>query len=49
VFSSQEIGATTIALTGENGIKSVQVDHLLAIMFETISRIQEEHLVIIHC
>lgn len=43
------VGATTIALTGQDGMQVDQVTYLLAVPSRSTARIQEGHLVIIHC
>jgi D-sedoheptulose 7-phosphate isomerase len=48
--TAHEKQAITIALTGERGLQeSASADHVLAVPSGTTARIQEEHLVIIHC
>jgi D-sedoheptulose 7-phosphate isomerase len=46
--AAREKGAVTIALTGEKGIKSGEVDHLLAVPSDVTSHIQEVHLMLLH-
>lgn len=46
---ANRVGATSIALTGQKGLVDVEVDHLLAVPSIKTARIQEGHLVIIHC
>ncbi len=46
---AQAQGALTIALTGQAGLQEMNADYVLAVPAESTARVQEEHLVIIHC
>lgn len=46
--AAREKGATTIALTGKNGVQGTEVDYPVAIPSSVTRSIQEEHLAIIH-
>ena len=41
-------GATTIALTGRNGLAGAVADHLLAVPSDVTAHIQEVHLMLLH-
>jgi D-sedoheptulose 7-phosphate isomerase len=45
---ASELGATTIALTGEAGLSGLVVNHLLAAPSSVTARVQEEHDAILH-
>jgi D-sedoheptulose 7-phosphate isomerase len=47
--AAREIGAVTIAMTGEAGLQDAEADHVMAIPAKATARVQEEHLAIIHC
>jgi glucokinase len=46
---AREMGAASIALTGETGLQDEAVDFTLSVPSRSTARIQEEHTAIIHC
>ncbi len=47
--AATECDAITIGLTGERGLQNAEADYVLTVSSQTTARVQEEHLVIIHC
>ncbi len=45
---AEELGATTLALTGERGLALPVADHVIAVPSSVTARVQEEHDAIIH-